>query len=145
MSEFTGFDLKGEVPPEPKADKITLRNALKMPYWMKVCDTEPGRLIDVRMSYADLQFICDTIDELDVEAREQDEKINKYEVLKATIKTTYSNSLNNLEAVELRMQDINCKHLLWTFEYGRKQELMQWIEKLEQWIYSMDKMEAEET
>jgi hypothetical protein len=74
----------------------------------------------------------------------KNEQVGKYEVLKAAIKTTYSNSLNNLEAVELRMQDMNCEHPLWTLEYGRKQELLQWIEKLEQWIYSMDKMEAEE-
>ena len=71
-------------------------------------------------------------------------EFDKYEVLKATIKTTYSNSLDNLEAVELIMQDVSIKHPFWLLEYGRKQELMQWIEKLEQWIYSMDKMEAEE-
>lgn len=73
-SEFTGFNLKGEVPPEPKADKITLRNALETPFWKMIWATEPGRLIDVRMSYADLELICGMIDELDAEAREQDEQ-----------------------------------------------------------------------
>ena len=62
MSEFTGFNLKGEVPPEPKADKITLRNAVATPFWMAIWATEPDRLIDVRMSYEDLKIICDMIE-----------------------------------------------------------------------------------
>lgn len=76
MSEFTGFNLKGEIPPEPKADKITLRNAVETPFWMAIWATEPDRLIDVRMSYEDLKIICDLIDErMKQKAREQDERL----------------------------------------------------------------------
>ena len=36
------------------ADKITLREAIETPAWMMVYAAEPGRNIDVTMTYADL-------------------------------------------------------------------------------------------
>ena len=36
------------------ADKITLREAMETPAWMMVYAAEPGRNIDVTMTYADL-------------------------------------------------------------------------------------------
>lgn len=51
-----GVDRSGNV------DKISIQNAVETPFWMAVWDTEPERLIDVRMSYSDLKIICDLID-----------------------------------------------------------------------------------
>lgn len=55
-SPVGGVDRNGEV------DKISLQMAVETPFWMAVWATEPGRMIDVRMSYSDLKIICDLID-----------------------------------------------------------------------------------
>lgn len=53
----------GGVNREQKVDRISLPNAVETPFWMAIWATEPERMIDVRMSYADLKIICDLIDE----------------------------------------------------------------------------------
>ena len=52
----------GGVDRTQKVDKISLQNAVETPFWMAVWAAEPGREIEVRMSYDDLKIICDLID-----------------------------------------------------------------------------------
>lgn len=47
---------------ELTADRITIRQALMFPVWKLVYAAEPERGIDVRMTYAELKRICDTLD-----------------------------------------------------------------------------------
>lgn len=45
-----------------KGDKITLKDALEIPVWKMIWAGEPGRMVDVRMTYSDLKVICDLIE-----------------------------------------------------------------------------------
>lgn len=51
-----GVDRRHEV------DRIDIQVAVETPFWLAICETEPERLVDVRMSYSDLKAICDLID-----------------------------------------------------------------------------------
>ena len=45
-----------------KVDKIALDTAYFTPFWFAVAATEPDRMIDVRMTYADLYVLTELID-----------------------------------------------------------------------------------
>ena len=48
-----GIDRSGEV------DRIDIQVAVETPFWLAVWATEPGREVDVRMSYSDLKVLTD--------------------------------------------------------------------------------------
>lgn len=52
----------GGVDRSEQIDRISIENAVETPFWMAVWAAEPGRMIDVRMSYDDLKTLCDLID-----------------------------------------------------------------------------------
>lgn len=52
----------GDVDRSEQIDRISIENAVETPFWMAVWAAEPGRMIDVRMSYDDLKTLCDLID-----------------------------------------------------------------------------------
>ena len=52
----------GGVDRTKEIDSISIQNAVETPFWMAICETEPERQVDVRMSYSDLKVICDLID-----------------------------------------------------------------------------------
>lgn len=52
-----GVDRSGAV------DRISIRNAVETPFWMAIYATEPERDVEVRMTYEDLNMICELIDE----------------------------------------------------------------------------------
>lgn len=54
--------LVGGVDRSGKVDRINLPTAVETPFWLAVYATEPERLIDVRMTYEDLNVICELID-----------------------------------------------------------------------------------
>ena len=46
-----------------QTDKISLEMALKTPLWKMIWIGEPEREIEVKMTYNDLKFICNLIEE----------------------------------------------------------------------------------
>ena len=54
-----------------KVDRITLADAVVVPVWRMVWAAEPSRLIDVRMTYEDLNIICDCIKDVAEEVRKE--------------------------------------------------------------------------
>ena len=54
-----------------KVDRITLADAVVVPVWRMVWAAEPSRLIDVRMTYEDLNIICDCINDIAEEVRKE--------------------------------------------------------------------------
>ena len=52
----------GGVDRSEQIDRISIENAVETPFWMAVWAAEPGRMIDVRMSYDDLKTLCDLVD-----------------------------------------------------------------------------------
>ncbi len=51
-----GVDRSGEV------DRITIEAANETPFWLGIFETEPERLVDVRMSYSDLKCLLNCFD-----------------------------------------------------------------------------------